>query len=295
MKTALNHLVLICAFLVSNLAWAECTSSGDSNVQLQILGSGGPRDSDGRASSSYIVWIDGVSRIMVDSGSGTKVPFHQSGASFEQIDLVALSHFHPDHSAELPAVLWPRGGSFKISGPSARGFFPSLERFLDLMFAEGGAFHVQAERLNMEPITVDVDQDAATEVWRDDNILVRGISVPHGDTPAVGYRVDVGDYSIGFSSDQNGSNASYNELIKDVDVLVVHFGTSERSNSTSHAKPSVWGKMAESAGAGRVVVSHITTASTDELNSNLATLREHYTGPVTVAEDLLCVEVEDKS
>ena len=292
MKKVLSYAVLAGCFVTTNLVWAECNALGNSNVQLQILGSGGPLDSDGRASSSYIVWIDGESRIMVDSGSGTKVNFHKSGANFNQIDLVALSHFHPDHSAELPAVLWPRGGSFKISGPSASGIFPSIEDFLNLMFAEGGAFHVQAERLDIVPITVDIRSSETTEVWQEGDILVRGRSVPHGGVPAVGYRIDVGEYSIAFSSDQNGSSESYNELIKDVDVLVVHFGTTETSNSISHAKPSVWGKMAESANAGRVVVSHIT--NTNALENSLNILREHYSGPVTVAEDLLCVEVDNE-
>ena len=34
-------------------------------VALQVLGSGGPIADDGRASSSYIVWIDGKSRVLM--------------------------------------------------------------------------------------------------------------------------------------------------------------------------------------------------------------------------------------
>lgn len=294
MKKILKYVVIFSAMVLPTLGWAACTATQDSDLYLQILGSGGPRDSGGRASSSYIVWIEGESRIMVDSGSGTKVNFHRSGANFNQIDLVALSHFHPDHSAELPAVLWPTGGTFKISGPSARDVFPSVEGFVELLFGEGGAFHVQAPRLTMEPITVDVNQSSATEVWRDGGILVQGKSVPHGDVPTVGYRIDVGDRSIAFSSDQNGSDSSYIDYIKDVDVLVVHFGGTERSNSPLHAKPSVWGKMAEAANAGSVVVSHISNVLPEILDASLAVMQEHYHGPVTVAEDLLCIEIEDK-
>lgn len=292
MKKISKCVVMISAIILPTLSWAACTATGDSDMYLQVLGSGGPRDSGGRASSSYIVWIDGESRIMVDSGSGTKVNFHQSGASFDQIDLVALSHFHPDHSSELPAVLWPTGGTFKIAGPSARDVFPSIEGFVDLLFGEGGAFNVQAQRLTMEPITVDVNQSNVTEVWRDEDILVQGKSVPHGDVPTVGYRIDMGDRSIAFSSDQNGSDPSYIDFIKDVDVLVVHFGGTEQSTSPLHAKPSVWGKMAESANARRVVVSHISNVLPEILNASLAIMQEHYQGPVTTAEDLLCIEVD---
>jgi hypothetical protein len=66
--------------------WAACIDSG---VQVQILGSGGPGPSAGRASAGYIIWIDGVGRIMVDAGSGTKDQFHAAGASLEDIELLA--------------------------------------------------------------------------------------------------------------------------------------------------------------------------------------------------------------
>ena len=47
--------------------------------------------------------------------------------------------------------------------------------------------------------------------------------------------------------------------------------------------------MATDANAGQVIISHITTS--EELEAGEAHLRSTYDGPVTVAEDLLCVEV----
>ena len=51
-------------------------------------------------------------------------------------------------------------------------------------------------------------------------------------------------------------------------------------------------ESAAAARAGRVVVSHIAAPSTEELQTRLGILRENYSGPVTVAEDLMCVEVQ---
>ena len=45
-------LLLIC----STALFAECQGT---RVKVQVLGSGGPELSDGRASSSYLVWLDG--------------------------------------------------------------------------------------------------------------------------------------------------------------------------------------------------------------------------------------------
>ena len=295
MQQILGYPAALLAVVISTSGWAACPNPSESRVQLQVLGSGGPRASLGRASAAYLVWIDGVGRILVDAGGGTKDPFHATGASFDDIDLVALSHLHPDHSAELPALLWPDGGSTRIAGPSAGDVFPSIDQWLDSLFGTGGAFEILAPRMELETVTVDVTAGEAVEVYRDGDVLVRGLGVPHGNVPTIGYRLDVGDASIAFASDQNGSNPAFAEFAEGVDVLVVHFGGPENSTgmiAALHAKPSVWGQMGAAADAGRVLVSHLNIPSQQELETRLGFLRQNYHGPVTVAEDLMCLDVQ---
>ena len=295
MRYAIGYVIALVGLACWSSSWAACLDTGGSRVQVQVLGAGGPNASGGRASSSYLVWIDGVGRILVDAGGGTKNAFAQAGASFDDIDLIALSHLHPDHSAELPALLWPRGASVSVAGPTAGNDFPSIEQFLDRLFGADGAYPILAPRIDLEPITVDVTAREPVEVWRDGDIVVTGLGVPHADVPTIGFRVDVGDASIAFASDQNGSNPAFIDLARDADVLVIHMAVPESAAgpmAALHAKPSVWGRMAAAARAGRVLVSHIAAPSAEELQTRLGILRENYSGPVTVAEDLMCVEVK---
>jgi len=44
------------------------------SISLQILGSGGPEFSQ-RASSSYIIWVDGKVKVLVDAGGGAFLRF----------------------------------------------------------------------------------------------------------------------------------------------------------------------------------------------------------------------------
>jgi ribonuclease BN (tRNA processing enzyme) len=276
-------------FLAVQPALAAC---GETGVQLQILGSGGPGASAGRASAGYLVWIDGAGRILVDAGGGIKQRFHASGADLGDVGLLALSHFHPDHAAEVPALLWPQGAALRVAGPSGSSGFPALDDWLDGLFGPRGVFRVLAGRLELDAVTVDVTAGAPAEVWRDGDVRVSGIGVPHADVPAVGYRVDVGDASVAFSSDQNGSDPAFIEFVRDVDVLVVHLGRGEDATGRGaelHARPSVWGALAAEAGVGRLVASHISTSSPQVLADSLAYLRAAYPGPITVGEDLLCV------
>ena len=270
-------------------AWAAC---GDAGVWLQVLGSGGPFGA-GRASAGYIVWVDGVSRIMVDAGGGTFTRFHQAGATLADLQLLALSHFHPDHASDVPALLWPRGGSLRVAGPSGSAGFPSVDDFLSGLFGPAGVFRVLNGRVMLDTVTVNVADSEATDVLRDGEVRVRGLGVPHGSVPAVGYRVDVGDASVAFSSDQNGSNPAFTDFVRDVDLLVVHFAASEASAGAVtdlHAKPSVWGQMAADAGVGTLVLSHL--SANQDLDENVAHLRSTYSGPLTIASDLLCVTVD---
>ncbi len=283
-------------------SWAAC---GNTGVAVQILGSGGPFG-QGRASAGYLVWIDGVSRIMIDAGGGTFSNFHKADARVADLDLMALSHFHPDHASEIPAILWTQRGEMRVAGPSGSDEFPSVEEFLDGLFGSAGVFRVIGQRMSFETRTVDVTASQPTDVLSDGRVRVQGLGVPHGTVPAVGYRVDVGDVSVAFSSDQNGSNAAFTEFIEGVDVLVVHFAASEdapASPSALHAKPSVWGQIATDARVGTLVLSHLSETdashplaagnhSGNDFESSLEHLRSRYDGPLVVAEDLMCVAVE---
>ena len=50
---------------------ANAAGCGAHGVAVQVLGSGGPELQDKRACSSYLIWRDGVPRVLVDSGGGS--------------------------------------------------------------------------------------------------------------------------------------------------------------------------------------------------------------------------------
>lgn len=97
-----RHYLAIGVMLIAGTAAAECTKH---DVELQVLGSGGPEYDDGRVSSSYLVWLDGAARVLVDAGPGSSVAFGASGARFEDLHAILLSHLHVDHAGDLPALI----------------------------------------------------------------------------------------------------------------------------------------------------------------------------------------------
>ncbi|MDH5465576.1 MAG: MBL fold metallo-hydrolase, partial [Thiovulaceae bacterium] len=122
------------------------------DVKLQVLGSGGP-ELDSRASASYLIWIDGKAKILVDFGGGAFVRLGQSGAKLKDIDLILLSHFHIDHVADFAALV--KAGYFSerttpihVFGPSSNRYFPDTKTFLEEQFEEDKVYGYMEEVLD---------------------------------------------------------------------------------------------------------------------------------------------------
>jgi len=305
MRTFLKRMLLpLCLIAASaSCAQTKATCVPNSGVVLQVLGSGGPIADDGRASTAYIVWVDGVSRVLIDAGGGTFLRFGESGARFTELDFVGLSHFHTDHSADFPALL--KSGSFSgrkralhIAGPDAGGPFPGLEAWLySLLNSETGAYGYLSGFLDGtagRPMLVakEIAGGVPATVFGNADIEIDAMRVPHGIVPAVAFRVAVGDTSIVFASDQNGGNDAFAEFAKDASILVMHLVVPENVSGVGrllHAPPSVIGDVANVSAANKLVLSHFMARSLRDLEENLQLVRSGYAGDVVLAEDLACV------
>ena len=278
----------------------ECATDGQ--VVLQVLGSGGPIADDGRASTGYLVWVDGRSRVLIDTGGGTFLRFGEAGAKFEDLDFIGLSHLHTDHSADFPALIKsgnfsPRQRALPVVGPSGDGVFPGLTSYLQSMFGEGGAYAYLGAFLKgtdgkpmLVPREIEPGEPAAAFVG--DGLRVDALRVPHAIVPTVAFRVSVGDVSLVFSSDQNGEDPAFVEFAKDATVLVMHMVVPEGVTGVGrrlHAPPSVIGDIAAEAAPGKLVLSHFMARSLATLDDNVALVRERYDGKVVLAEDLACI------
>ena len=223
LDTRLLALMLMMFCGVPAMAQDNCA---DHSVALQVLGSGGPRGM-GRASAGYLIWIDGKARIMVDAGGGTFKTFHETGAKVDDLDLLAMSHFHSDHASEIPALLWLSETNVILSGPTGSDMYPSANEYVNGLFGPKGVFRAVTSGEVFKTVTVDTTAEEATEVFADDSMRVSALGVPHGIVPAVGYRIDIGDVSIVFSSDQNGSDPAFAKFASGADILVVHLAVPE--------------------------------------------------------------------
>jgi ribonuclease BN (tRNA processing enzyme) len=253
---------------------------------------------------------------MVDAGGGSFLRFGEARARLADLSLVAISHLHPDHVADLPALLWlsetARQQPLRIAGPSGAGSFPSFDVFLARLFdQQTGAFPIlsgtlgQAGRgVRLDITTVVGAVGTSSSVFADSVVQVTAFGVPHGDVPSIAYKVQVGNRAIVFGSDQNGSDERFSQFASGADMLVLHAGISQLAPddlTRLHARPATLGQLAGRANARKVVLSHFMEPppavrtrewfSLANLDGAVAEIRKHYAGPIEVAADLQCFAV----
>jgi ribonuclease BN (tRNA processing enzyme) len=309
--------VMICLLVLPSIPPnASAQSCMGNPVAVQILGSGGPVVNRDRASTSYLLWVGAQAKILVDMGGGAFLRFGQAQAKLNDLSMVAISHLHPDHVSDLPALLWVsqliRKDPLPIFGPSGNDVAPNFSTFLSRLFDQkkgafpllgptlGGTRFPLSEprrsqqgdfgggvRLNVR--VVDVTTAEPSTIFDQEGVTVTALGIPHGHLPTLAYRVHARDVSVVFSSDQTGTNPKFMEFAKGANVLIMHLMVGTGASSPLHASPSVVGQVARDAGVGRLIVSHI---GQFDLEPALAELKKFYSGPLTIGADLQCTAVQ---
>ena len=304
-RSFINLVALIgVAVMFSTACTRENTSCvpGD-GVTLQILGSGGPIADDSRASTGYLLWIDGKSRVLIDAGGGVFLRFGEAGARFPELDFIGLSHLHTDHSADFPALL--KSGSFSdrdrplpVAGPDGDGVFPGLRSYLHATLnADDGAYAYLSGYLdgaNDTPMLTsrEVEGSGPAVVYSSEDLRVDAQHVPHGIVPTVAFRVTAGDQVFVFASDQNGDDPAFVDFAAGAAVLVMHMAVPDGASGVArrlHAPPGVIGEIAASIAPGKLVLSHFMARSLRDIEQNAALVGARYKGDIVFAEDLACV------
>src|SRR5438067_6179029 len=219
--------------------------------------------------------------------------------------MVGISHLHPDHTSDLPALMWAsnrmRSAPLPLVGPSGNNVAPDFRTFLARLFDEKtGAFQVLGstlgasqpgiERPQIEATVVDVSKTEPIRALDRDGISVTAQRIPHANLPTVAYRVQTRDAAVVVSSDQNGSDPKFVDFGRGADVLIMHLAIAANAPpSPLHASPAVVGRVAHEAGAKRLILSHI---GQFDLDAAVADVKKAYAGPLTVGADLQCTQAK---
>ncbi len=227
----------------------------EERVELIILGSGTGSPNPERSPSSILLRTEGA-LLLFDFGPGTMNRLLQEGFTPDRIDAILLSHFHMDHTLDLWAYYFAaRDGSFTRPDPAVLIASPM---FTDLHLAITRAYGKHAEPppeldrlIPANPGPIDLAQGGSNLAG------LRIIAGPVAHKPeSLAFRIEVEDRSLVYSGDTDYSPELVS-LARGVDWLILEATRPDHQKLKGHLTPTLAGQMAREAGAGNLILTHL--------------------------------------
>lgn len=217
-------------------------------AEILILGSGTGVPSAKRGAPGYLLTAAGKN-VVIDSGPGTLGRLIQYEVTYKDIDYLFYTHFHPDHTLDLAAILFasrnpknPRTDDLLIAGP--KGIAEFYDRWLSLY---GNAIRPETYKVVFKELG-----ESELEIG---GLKVISKKVAHTDV-SLGIKIEVGDgRSVVYSGD-TGYCDSIVELSKGASLLILECSAPDEFKVKGHLSPSSAGEIASRAQAERLVLSH---------------------------------------
>jgi len=251
-------------------------------VELILVGSGTGVPSLRRGSPCLAVKAAG--RLLVlDLGSGSLRALLALDLNFSAIDVLALTHLHPDHVGDLIPFLfatryslgYTRREPFRLL--AARGFARFHQRLNE---AFGGWVEPPPGLMDL----VELAPDGPDEV-RQEGLVIRSAPTNHTEG-SLAFRLEAEDRSLVYSGDTDESD-SLVDLARGADLLVLE--AANPSKVPGHLTPAEAGRLAARAGVGRLLLTHFYPPC-DEVDVVALAARE-FPGQIRRAEDGLSLTV----
>ncbi len=214
-------------------------------MKVRILGTGTSIPSLERGSSAYLV-TSGSHLLLVDAGPATVRRLLEFGYSVDMIDVVILTHFHVDHSADLSTFLFACNYGmvarerplFILGGPGMHRFYRGLLAIYPWLAPK--AYELTLKSLPKGKMEIE-------------NLLIESARMNHN-PESIGVRIS-DNHSVTFSGDTDYTK-NLGRLARHTDLLVTECAFPEKKVK-GHMNLATLGRVVEEAKPGKVVLSHL--------------------------------------
>jgi ribonuclease BN (tRNA processing enzyme) len=244
---------------------------------LTVVGSGTLVPSPHRSTPALLLQ-EADFQLSVDGGSGTLRRQAELGIDFRRTHTLVFTHIHPDHCLDVLHFLFAsrytpgyrRLDPVRLIGP------PGFARFLDRL-REGVRSWTRGGEGGIE-----VHEAGDGEVLDCGPLRITAVHLDHAVTD-LGYRFrDSHGRTAAFTGDTGWCENLF-RLAAGVDVLVAECSGDEAHPLTGHLTAPEVGRLANRAGVGQVVLTHLYPLPDDR--RRLQEVARHYAGPVLLASD----------
>ncbi len=247
-------------------------------MKLTVLGSGTLKSPADRNPPGYLLQA-GDSLILLDVGPGIIHQLRTLSSDILAVNLILITHFHPDHCSDLIALLLARFLARHDSNHALHLVGP-------LGFREW--FHGQAQWQGkwlhgaMPQVTEWQGRELYVDGWR-----VLAERTLHTEN-SLAYRIEREGKRVFFSGDTDYQQ-SLIPLAMESDLALVECSLPEHLKQVGHLTPKETGIFARQAKVKHLLVTHIYPENdTPDLKKRVA---DFFDGRITIAEDLMEIEL----
>lgn len=254
-------------------------------MDIILLGTGTALPLSDRASPAIAV-RDAGHLFCFDLGPGTLRQMARAGMPLTSLLGVFLTHFHPDHCADLVPLLFALRNPVLVGSRSHLVLAgpPGLVDLLScLQAAYGGCASGPNDLVSVKEIHPENEEVVPIGPLE---ITVAGTRhSAHG----ISYRIRSSDgKTLVYSGDTDFSDEIV-RLAHDADILILECSFPDQSPVPGHLTPSLAGRIAEQSGARHLVLTHFYPEC---LKTDIARdCRQAYSGMLTLGSDLLLLRI----
>lgn len=244
-------------------------------MKLTIIGCWGGYPKANDASSGYLVEHDGF-QLLLDCGSGVLAKM-QNVIEPEQLDAVIISHYHPDHIADIGVLQHAR----LIQGLLGKKM-SSLPIYGHLLDVRG------FEMLSYKDITAGVAYKSNEELIVGP-FTVRFLQTDHP-VPCFAMRIEAAGKILVYTADTSYKQ-ELNDFCQNADVLLCecNFYKDQDGKGAGHMTSYDAGNLAQTAGVKQLILTHLPHYG--DIRQLVMEAKEKYSGPIELAKNEFVVNI----
>ena len=256
--------------------------------RFRALGTGTIAFSPARSCSGYLIEAGDSGpavRLLIDCGSGITRRLAELQVEWQRITHIALTHFHIDHHADLPSLLYAfRYGMLPVRSEPLRIVGPAGTRALFDRLAAAYGDWVTA------PVFPQSIEEVAPGSQLDlGEIVLEAFKVPHT-AESVAYSISRSGRRIVYTGD-TGVSPELGTWARGCDLLVAECSLPAAMAIPAHLTPEQAGELGLAAQPGLLALTHFYPPV--ERTDIVALVRRSYAGPLALAHDGWVHEFED--
>lgn len=265
-----------------------CTPAPGTRVQVLAAGA--------QHTSGYILWHDDKARFLIDIGPGSEAAFTKSGARFQDLDAILLTHLQVTHSGDLPALIHTSFNSARrrplpLFGPSGYKTTPGAVAFVRTLFDPiRGAYRYLGDVISpqdrgpykLRPLDIETARTSVTVFSREKETV--SALMLNRRAPALVWSLAIDGKRVAFLGDADPSDRALVEFLTGVDILVAH---ARPSRKIAGVDAGALGRLAAQAKVDRILLAAIGSYA-DTATTFSARVKAQFQGPVDVVREFAC-------